>query len=62
MLDIKQRKMDSFKTLDHSELSEVVGGVVPIIVGGAVVLKVAAGMGGAFAAGYTIGYALTKKK
>ncbi|GMA69961.1 hypothetical protein GCM10025879_12070 [Leuconostoc litchii] len=54
MLDIKQRKMDSFKTLDHSELSEVVGG--------AVVLKVAAGMGGAFAAGYTIGYALTKKK
>ncbi|MFT9335593.1 MAG: class IIb bacteriocin, lactobin A/cerein 7B family [Leuconostoc mesenteroides] len=46
MLDIKQRKMDSFKNLDHSELSEVVGGVVPIIVGGAVVLKVAAGMGG----------------
>ncbi|MGR8825597.1 class IIb bacteriocin, lactobin A/cerein 7B family [Leuconostoc mesenteroides] len=29
--------MDSFKNLDHSELSEVVGGVVPIIVGGAVV-------------------------
>ena len=48
--------MDSFKTLDHSELPEVVGGVVPIIVGGAVVLKVAAGMGGAFAAGYTIYY------
>lgn len=26
MLDIKQRKMDSFKTLDHPELPEVVGG------------------------------------
>lgn len=62
MLDIKQKRMDNFKNLDQSELSEVVGGVVPIIVGGAVVLKVAAGMGGGLIAGYTIGYALTKKK
>ncbi|GMA67276.1 class IIb bacteriocin, lactobin A/cerein 7B family [Leuconostoc gelidum] len=50
--------MTNFKVLNEQELSDINGGVVPIIIGGALVLKGAGVVGGAFTLGYMVGKGL----